>query len=163
MVQVLKTGDSRGRLVSQGSVRYPGLFRAWLALCLALAVHVTDEALTGFLNVYNPTVMVLKQRAPWLPLPEFTFGLWLGGLIVGVVLLALLSPFLLSGARWVRPVAWVLAALMIANGLAHAAGTVLGRTVGEVTFDRPMPGFYSSPLLIAASIYLIVQLRKTGR
>jgi hypothetical protein len=28
--------------------------RAWVTLCLALALHVTDEALTGFLDVYIP-------------------------------------------------------------------------------------------------------------
>ena len=27
---------------------------AWLALVVALALHVADEALTGFLDVYNP-------------------------------------------------------------------------------------------------------------
>jgi hypothetical protein len=29
---------------------------AWIALCLAFALHIIDEALTGFLSVYNPTV-----------------------------------------------------------------------------------------------------------
>jgi hypothetical protein len=29
---------------------------AWVGLCAALALHVTDEALTGFLDVYNPAV-----------------------------------------------------------------------------------------------------------
>lgn len=162
MTQVQQTGNTLDGQIVQVTARYPGLLRAWLALCLALALHVTDEALTGFLDVYNPTVMVLKQRTPWLPFPALSFGLWLGGLIALVVVLALLSPFLLNGARWARAIAWALAALMIANGLVHTAGTILGRTVGEVTFERPMPGFYSSPLLIAASVYLALQLRKSG-
>jgi hypothetical protein len=32
---------------------------AWLALVAALALHVGDEAVTGFLDVYNPTVRAL--------------------------------------------------------------------------------------------------------
>lgn len=38
--------------------------RAWLALAGALAVHVADEALTGFLAVYNPAVLALREFAP---------------------------------------------------------------------------------------------------
>lgn len=142
-------------------VRYRGLFRAWLALCLGLALHVTDEALTGFLGVYNPTVLALKQRVSWLPLPTFTFVVWLGGLIAGVVLLLLLSPFALRGPRWLRPLAWLLAFIMIGNGLGHTVGTILGRSLAGIRFARPMPGFYSSPFLVAAAIYLIVELRRT--
>ncbi len=144
-------------------VSYRGLFRAWLALCLALALHVTDEALTGFLDVYNPTVLALKQRIPWLPFRTFTFEVWLGGLIAAVVALLLLSPFAWRGARWLRPLAWLLAVIMIGNGLVHTAGTILGRTTAGVRFARPMPGFYSSPVLVAAAIYLIVELRRTRR
>jgi hypothetical protein len=40
---------------------------AWIALCLALAFHVTDKALANFLSVYNPTVMAVRQRLPLLP------------------------------------------------------------------------------------------------
>ena len=38
-----------------------------------------DEALTGFLSVYNPTVIEIKGRLPWLPLPVYSFEVWLGG------------------------------------------------------------------------------------
>ena len=41
---------------------------AWVALTLALAVHVADEALTDFLSVYNPTVEAIRARYPWVPL-----------------------------------------------------------------------------------------------
>ena len=68
-----------------------------------------------------------------------------------------------SGARWVRPFAYFLAVLMILNGLGHTLGTLFGRTVESVRFAGPMPGFYSSPFLIAASVYLLMQLRKTRR
>jgi hypothetical protein len=32
-----------------------------------------------------------------------------------------------------------------------------------VTFPRPAPGFYSSPFLFAASVWLMVRLRRTAR
>jgi hypothetical protein len=56
----------------------------WVALSLALALHVWDEAAHDFLAVYNPTVLSIRERLPFLPLPTFTFGEWLFGLIVGV-------------------------------------------------------------------------------
>jgi len=64
-----------------------GLGPAWVALCVALAIHVADEALTDFLSVYNPAVRAIRARFPFLPLPTFTFRIWLGGLIVVTVLL----------------------------------------------------------------------------
>jgi hypothetical protein len=40
---------------------------AWVLLCLTLALHVTDEALTGFLNIYNPTVLALRAKLRYWP------------------------------------------------------------------------------------------------
>jgi hypothetical protein len=54
---------------------------AWVALALALGLHVTDEALTGFLPVYNGVVGGIRANHPWVLLPTFTFPVWLGGLI----------------------------------------------------------------------------------
>ncbi len=145
------------------ALRNPSLGRAWLLLCFALAAHVADEALTGFLSVYNPTVASLRARFPWWPMPTFGFKEWLAGLVAAVVVLLCLSVFAYRGARWMRPLAYVFAIIMLANGLAHTAGTIAGRTVAAVRFPRPMPGFYSSALLIAASVWLLIQLRRTAR
>lgn len=139
------------------------LGHAWVLLCAAIALHVLDEALTGFLDVYNPTILALRESWPWFPMPVFAFGDWLAGLILGIVLLLSLSIAVYSGAGWIRPFAYFLAALMILNGLGHTLGTIFGRTVESVRFAPPMPGFYSSPFLIAASVYLLWQLWKTRR
>jgi hypothetical protein len=136
---------------------------AWILLCLALAAHLTDEASTGFLNVYNPTVVALRSRLGFWPMPTFEFREWLTGLIVAVLVLLALSPFVFRGSRWIRPLFYFLAVAMFANGLAHTAGTILGRTVSSVRFARPMPGFYSSPFLLAASVYALIQLSRTRR
>ncbi len=135
---------------------------AWILLCLALAFHVTDEATTGFLSVYNPTVLAMRAKLGFWPMPTFQFRRWLEGLITGNVILIALSPFAFRNSRWMRPLFYVFAILMIGNGLGHTAGTIFGQTVSSVRFPRPMPGFYSSPFLLAASIYALVQLRRTS-
>ncbi len=137
------------------------LGRAWLLLCFALALHVTDEALTGFLDVWNPTVLVIRSRVPWSPLPTFRFEIWLAGLTALILVLLALSAALYHGRRWIRPFAYAVAILMIGNGMGHILATIAGRTVAVVRFARPAPGFYSSPLLLAASVWLLVELRRT--
>ena len=132
--------------------------RAWFFLCLALLLHVTDEALTGFLRIYNPIVIAFRQKVPWLPFPTFEFDVWLAGLLIAVTALLLLTPFAVRGAGWLRPLAYLFAGLMVMNALGHTAGTIAGPSF-PVPIPRPMPGFYSSPVLLAASIYLLYQLR----
>ena len=132
------------------------LGQAWVVLCLALVLQVLDETATGFLSVYNPTVMALREKVPWLPVPTFRFEIWLGGLLAGCALLLALSPFAYAGARWIRPIAYAFAVLMIFNAMGHTAGTIAGRTFASVPVPRPMPGFYSSPFLLAGSLYFVV-------
>ncbi|SPF34847.1 membrane hypothetical protein [Candidatus Sulfopaludibacter sp. SbA4] len=139
-----------------------GFGPAWLALAAALALHVTDEALTGFLGVYNPTVAAIRARLPWLPIPVFRFDIWLALLIAGILLLAALAPAAFHGNRYLRRAGYTLAALMLSNGGSHILGTIAGRTVAAVRFPRPMPGFWSSPLLIAASLWLLFSLRTSA-
>src|SRR5713226_5585562 len=75
---------------------------AWVAICLALAIHVTDEASTGFLSVYNPTVLALRAKLGFWPMPTFEFREWLTGLIVADVVLVALAPYAIRNVRWIR-------------------------------------------------------------
>jgi hypothetical protein len=118
---------------------------AWLLLCVALAVHVLDEALTDFLSVYNPTVRAIRQKLPFLPLPTFSFRVWLAGLILATAFLLCLTPFAWRAVSWMTPLSYAFAALMLGNGLLHV--------LGSCYLKRLMPGVYSAPLLLAASIY----------
>jgi ABC-type Fe3+-siderophore transport system permease subunit len=133
---------------------HPGWGASWVALSLALALHVWDEAAHDFLGVYNPTVLALREQLSFMPLPTFTFGAWLSGLIVAVVVLLLLSVFAFRGSRWLRPIAYGLAVLMLLNGVLHLAVSVYD---GEM-----MPGAYSAPVLMAAAVWLMVQLRASS-
>jgi multisubunit Na+/H+ antiporter MnhE subunit len=129
---------------------------------IALAVHVADEALTGFLTVYNPTVLALRAKLGFWPMPTFTFQQWLTGLAAGILLLALLSPFAFQNERWIRPIFYFVAIVTgILNALGHTMATIIGQTVSTIRFARPAPGFYSSPLLLVAAMYALVQLRRT--
>jgi hypothetical protein len=123
---------------------------AWITLSLALGIHVLDEALHDFLSFWNPLVLSLREMAPYLPMPTFTFEIWIGGLIAAVLVLLLLSRFAFRGSVWMRPLSYVLSIIMIGNGLLHiGASLYLGRAA---------PGVYSSPLLLAASAYLFISV-----
>lgn len=130
--------------------------RAWLFLVAALALHVLDEALTGFLDFYNPLILQLRESLGFWPMPTFTFGVWLSGLVALVVILAVLTPAVRRGATGTRLVSWVLAVIMLGNGIAHLAGSVYYR--------RWLPGATSAPLLLVASIMLMnVTLARSRR
>jgi len=145
--------------VQQSSLRKLGI--AWVLLCLSLALHVVDEAANGFLYIYNPTVIALREKLGAWPMPTFGFTEWFVGLVAAVVLLLAASPFVFRGARWIRPIFYIFIVIMFFNGIGHTLGTIFGRTVSTVHFSRPMPGFISSPFLLAASIYAFMQLRRT--
>ena len=128
---------------------------AWMALCGALAIHITDEALTGFLDWYNPTVRAMREKYPQLLLPTFTFEIWLSLLIFAVVALSAASYFVWKGRWAMRPISHVFAVFMLINGLLHIAQSLYMREF--------MPGVYTSPLLLAASIALIAYTRAYQR
>lgn len=136
---------------------------AWIVVCLSLAVHVADEALTGFLGVFNPTVTAVRRRFGFWPMPTFGFSDWLLGLSIGIALLASLTPFAFRNSRWMRPLIYFCAVLSIGNACVHTVATILGHTVTSVSFARPAPGFYSSPILLAAGVYALLQLRRSRK
>ncbi len=141
----------------------PDFGYAWLALCFSFCLHVADEVLTGFLPVYNATILALRAERSWYPMPVFGFRSWLTGLIVANVILLLLAPFAFRNARALRPLAYFFAAIMILNGIGHTLATIFGRgPTLAVPIPRPAPGFYSSPFLLVASVYLLVTLRRSA-
>jgi len=136
---------------------------AWFLLCLAFVAHVADEALTGFLPVYNATVLAMRSEYKWYPMPTFGYREWLSGLVAVNILLLLFTQLAYRNARWLRPLAYFYAGIMFLNGMGHTLATIFGRTASTVPIPRPAPGFYSSPLLLAGSIYLLIRLRASRR
>jgi len=126
----------------------PAFGMAWIGFALAVGVHVADEAVHDFLSVYNPAVRAVRARLPFLPIPTFTFPVWIGGLIAGIALLLALSPLAFAGEVRLRLVAWPLAIVIgIGNALLHF--------VGSAWYRRPMPGLFSAPLLLVAGAALL--------
>jgi hypothetical protein len=129
--------------------------RAWLYMVAALALHVADEALTGFLDFYNPLVLSIRTRIPWFPMPTFTFDVWLTGLILAVAVLALATPWIRRGGTGAAAASWVFAGFMFLNGVGHLAGSIY--------FDRWLPGATSAPLLLIASVMLGQRAKGRGQ
>jgi hypothetical protein len=107
---------------------------------------VIDEALTGFLQFYNPLVLSIRSTIGWFPMPTFNFGEWLAGLAVLVIVLACLAPAVRRGVAGTRFASWVLGVVMFMNGIGHLAGSLF--------FGRWLPGATSAPLLLIASMVL---------
>ena len=101
----------------------------------------------------------MRARLSWFPMPTFEYRGWLIGLIIANLILLALTPLAYCNTRALRPLAYFFAGVMLLNGMGHTLFTVLGRTVAAVQFPRPAPGFYSSPFLLIASIYLFSRLR----
>lgn len=120
---------------------------AWLAFTLALGLHVWDEASHDFLATYNPHALAIRRRVH-LPVPIFTARVWLSGLAMSIFVLLLLTPLAFHGVYWVRMVAVPLGLLAgVVNAFLHLGGSILYR--------RPLAGLLSSPLLLAAGVWLL--------
>ncbi|HWR14466.1 MAG TPA: HXXEE domain-containing protein [Terriglobales bacterium] len=145
-----RTGSIRG----VDEVNRTGRFLwAWVAFAFALAIHVTDEAAHNFLSWYNPNVLAIRARFPFLPIPTFTFRQWILGLAAAVVLLLCLSPFASREARWLKLVAIPLGVIVgILNGLQHL--------IVSVYLGRMAPGALSGPILILAGGWLVLEARR---
>jgi hypothetical protein len=120
-----------------------------VGLSLALALHVTDEALNGFLSYYNPAVRRIREEIPLLPLPTFEFEWWLAGLILAVMVSLAASTFAFRGRPWTIPASYIYGGLMCLNALGHLGASIFNQ--------RLMPGVLSSPVLLVAALVMIVR------
>lgn len=128
---------------------------AWLVATGALATHVADEARHDFLAWYNPRAVRMQRALGGLPFPPtFTFLPWITGLALAVLALLLLAPLAFAGTPWLRPIAYLLGGIHVANGLLHLTASVLGR--------GPVPGVLTAPLLLAAGVWLLLATRGLG-
>jgi hypothetical protein len=126
---------------------------AWAGLTLAFALHVLDEATHDFLAWYNPTALRLQAVLGGVPFPPvFSFATWLGGLCAVVVLLALLTPFVQPGRRWLLIAAYLYAVVHIANALGHLVISASGRWLA--------PGVLSAPLLLVMALWLFYETHR---
>ena len=122
---------------------------AWIIFISALALHVLDEAMTGFLPFYNQMVSSLQEKYGYFPAPTFSFERWLSALITVIVIGYLATIKVAQGGKVIRVITIILGILMTANALGHL--------VGSLYYERMLPGLRSSPILLAASIWVIIR------
>ncbi|PYT92558.1 MAG: hypothetical protein DMG36_14340 [Acidobacteria bacterium] len=147
----------------KSNLKPPTLGLAWFILCLSFAVNILDELLHDFLGSYNPTVLTLYGHFSWFPRIDLTLGKWLVIVLGADVVLLLMTPCAFRRAGFMRPLAYGFATLMFLKGLGTILISALGQTVGSVRFTGGAPGVYSSPLLMVASLYLLLCLRSSKR
>lgn len=130
------------------------IIRAWLILATAFLIHVIDEATTGFLPLYNHTVLLIREKIGFFPMPIFTIPLWIGLLGSAIVICYMLTPLVGRARRKFRIPIGLFAVIMTLNGCWH--------TIGSIFVGRILPGFWSSFLLILAGVYMILVLYRNG-
>ena len=128
--------------------------KAWLILSVFLLLHIIDEALNGFLSVYNENVLKIRASTG-IPFPTFRFAYWFTGLICVDVWLLFLSRYALQGKRVIIWLAYPFAIVMLANGLVHLAGSLY--------LQQWVPGIITAPFLVYGSINLFLATLKINK
>jgi hypothetical protein len=113
---------------------------------------VVDEVAGIFLFVYDSEARAWCDRLPFLHQPDFTFEVWLTGIVMIIIVLFSLSFFAFIGLSWMRVLSFPVAILMIINGLGHLAGALVR--------GQMIPGTYSTPFLLASACYLLLRTHK---
>ena len=122
---------------------------AWVLMISAVAIHVIDEASTGFLPLYNNVAQSLRASLGLSFPPMFSFETWLGGLITAVIIGFALTSLVSRGGRFIRVFTTILGILMVVNALGHM--------LGSVYLGRLLPGFWSSPFLLVTAVLVVVR------
>jgi hypothetical protein len=122
---------------------------AWLLMISAICLHVFDEAVTHFLSFYNELALSLKESVGFSPIPTVSFGAWLGGLIIAIIICFALTPLVNRGGRFIRAFATLLGMLMIVNALGHM--------IGSACMGWLLPGFWSSPFLLVTAAMVVIR------
>lgn len=122
---------------------------AWLLLVSTVGLHVCDETMTDFLPFWNQFVIDLRERFGFFLAPTFSFGVWFGGLIGAIILGYCMTPIVARGGKIIRVITVILGVLMVGNALGHL--------LGSVYFGKVLPGMWSSPFVLLAGIFVIIQ------
>jgi hypothetical protein len=134
---------------------------AWILQCSALAVQIWDAAVHDFIGYYNATMLTLYGHFQFFPRLDIESKQWLALPILLELLLLALTPLAFRNVRWIRLLAYALTLGGCLVAVGQIVATIRGGTVPSVRFERTSPGFFSSPLLLFASLWLFWSLRQT--
>jgi hypothetical protein len=121
-----------------------------MTLTLALVIHLISEAGHNSISIYEQTAAAFHERLPFLPWP--TFGWWLTGLAVTVLVLFALLPLAFRAGRWMRRAAYLFALWAALNAFAHLTEAL--------RFSATTGGTWSAMLLLVAAALLFVAARR---
>jgi hypothetical protein len=124
-----------------------GLGRPWLALCLSLALHVAEEAYTGFLPAYGEATRAVGDLFPYVSSPSLAVAVSMWMSVVFVATLTVLVPLAYKGVAWMRPATVGVALVALANVSGHAGGSLFA--------GHAIPGVYTTPLLAIVGVYAL--------
>ncbi|RJP82581.1 MAG: hypothetical protein C4524_00625 [Candidatus Zixiibacteriota bacterium] len=91
---------------------------AWLGLCLALGLHVAEEAATGFPAFFNRQAAALREWWPGLPLPDLAPEPWLAAMLALTAVLTLPAVRLFQGRGGMTWFSRAFAVIMMVIGAA---------------------------------------------
>jgi hypothetical protein len=116
-------------------------------LCLVLALHVAEEAYTGFLPAYSEATRAVGDLFPYVAYPSLAVAMSMWMSVAFVATLTVLVPLAYRGVPWMRPATIGVALVALANVSGHAGGSLLA--------GHAVAGVYTTPLLAIAGVYAI--------
>ncbi len=123
---------------------------AWFVLGAVLALHIAEEATSGSYWAYGETMDFLRRLFPSLPIPRFQFEVWLLDIAGAILALLSLTWLVQKRSQIMRPASFALATFTTANAMQHI--------LFSLASDRVLGGTVTSPLLLAASLFLLLSI-----
>ena len=123
---------------------------AWLVLSLALASHVADEMINGSFAFYRDLADFFATYFPVVKLPAFRPELWAINLSGASLVLIGMTWLVYRRQGPMRLASFVVAGFATANAVLHI--------VMSVALGHVMPGALTSPLVLAAALFLFASI-----
>jgi Protein of unknown function with HXXEE motif len=127
---------------------------AWLTLSSVLGLHVVEEAVDGSFALYNDMVDWLGVIFPFIELPAFRYNVWVVNLSGTVLVLVALTGLVALRQGPMRLASYALALFAVANAALHI--------LMSLSAERLLPGTLSSPLVLAAALFLLVSIPESS-
>ena len=123
---------------------------AWLAGCIAFAVHIGEEIVNGSYGVYADIEVFLGTIFPWFKLPPYRYDVWLINLIGTAAILFALTWLVYVKRGPMRIASYAFATFLTLNGIGHL--------YAALTMSTYFPGAVTAAGLLATGLFLFVSI-----
>ena len=127
---------------------------AWLAGCIAFAVHIAEEVAYGSFGVYADFNVFVNTLFPSLELPPYRYDVWLTNLIGACVLLFVFTWLVYAKRGPMRIASYAFATFLTLNGIGHL--------YAALTMSTYFPGAMTAAIMVAAGLFLFVSIPEGG-